>query len=265
MAKGYYIVSEIPKGTKKDLVINLASSEPEVIPIEQQELIVAIAETLEVITALYESDDDSFHLCFDRIKNLASLGLVGDNAQPQQAFVYLEQFRNEITNKEGGHVKNKYLKELGRLALIYGLPPFVVGMLFYSLVYLNNHFDCLNLLISPNSLIANLLILWSGVMVGVWLSFAITKTYIEFKDLTIIEKDRLEPSLRLIFTGILGIIFSLLFITKIIVINIGSLSSSMIEDQPIPAFVLGVLLGLNEKILGSTIKKKSKEMFTKDT
>ena len=98
-------------------------------------------------------------------------------------------------------------------------------------------------------------------MLGVWLSFAITRTTIGFDELTTIEKDRLEPSLRLIFTGLLAIIFGLLFVKQSIVIHLGNLSSDQINTDPISSFLLGIILGLNEKIIGNTLTKKTSELL----
>ncbi len=238
MAKGNYIVS--PKEDKSDIVFQLSPTADQDIPIEQQDLLFDVQSTLEIIRTLYISDARAFANYFDQLLKLSQVGLVGDNAQPQLAKRALEQIKNEITNRESGKIKNKYLKELGTKALWFGLPALILGSVFNYLHCRKIDFDCLNCIY-----FANLLILWSGTMVGVWLSFAITRTIISFNDLTIIEKDRLEPSLRLIFTGALAIIFGLLFIKKAIVINLGDLSSSQISTDPISAFLLGVILGLN--------------------
>lgn len=256
MAKGNYIVSA--NDDNIDILFQLSPTADQDIPIEQQDLLFDVQATLEIIRTLYKADKRLFANCFDQLLKLSQVGLVGDNAQPQLAKRALDQFKSEITNKESGKVKNKYLKELGIKALWFGLPALIGGAIFNYLSCKKNHFDCLDCLFA-----ANLIILWAGTMVGVWLSFAITRTYINFNDLTIIEKDRLEPSLRLIFTGLLAIIFGLLFFKKSIVISLGGLSSEQISSDPISSFLLGVILGLNEKIVGSTLTKKTSGLFDK--
>ena len=138
------------------------------------------------------------------------------------------------------------------------MPALILGSLLNYLQCKKIEFDCLNCIYA-----ANLLILWAGTMLGVWLSFAITRTYIAFTDLTIIEKDRLEPALRLVFTGLLAIIFGLLFIKKSIVINFGDLKSEQVSTDVISAFLLGVILGIYEKIIGNTLTKKTAGLLDK--
>ena len=256
MAKGNYIVSANPE--KNDIVFQISPLADQDIPIEQQDLLFDVQATLEIIRTLYKSNARAFANYFDQLLKLSQVGLVEDNAQPQLSQRALEQVKNEITNRESGKIKNRYLKELGRKALIFGMPAFIVGAFLNYLKCKGIDFGCLNC-----SEFANLLVLWTGTMLGVWLSFAITRTILGFNDLTIIEKDRLEPSLRFIFTGSLAIIFGLLFITKAIEINLGDLYSVKIIDDPITAFLLGVILGLNEKIIGSTLTKKTATLFEK--
>jgi len=256
MVKGNYIVTA--NAEKDDIVFHISPIADQDIPLEQQDLLFDVESTLEIIRNLYKNDNRSFANYFDQLLKLSQVGLVGENVQPQLAKRALEQVKNEITNRESGKIKNRYLKELGRKALIFGMPVLIAGAFLNYLKCKGIAFGCLNC-----SEFANLLILWSGTMVGVWLSFAITRTILGFNDLTIIEKDRLEPSLRLIFTGSLAIIFGLLFIKKVIVINLGDLSSAHIIDDPITSFLLGVILGLNEKIIGSTLTKKTAALFEK--
>ena len=254
MPKGNYIVSA--NDDKSDINFNLSPTAVDDIPSEQQDLLFDVQATLEIIRTLYKDNKKSFANYFDQLLKLSQVGLVGDNCQPQLAKRALEQIKTEITNRESGKIKNKYLTELGLKGLIFGLPALLLGIILNYLACKKIEFDCLNC-----KEVANLLILWSGTMVGVWLSFAITRTVIGFNDLTIIEKDRLEPALRLVFTGILAIIFGLLFIKKAIVINLGDLSSNDIIADPVTAFLIGTVLGINEKIIGSTLTKKTATLF----
>lgn len=255
MAKGNYIVSA--NDDKTVIVFYLSPSAEQDIPIDQQDLVFEAQSTLEVMSVLYKDNKILFDNYFDQLLKLSQVGLVGDNAQPQLAKRALEQVKNEITNRESGKVKNKYLKALGKKSLLFGLPAIIIGTFLNYLHCKNIDFECLNCILT-----ANLLLLWGGSMIGVWLSFAISKTYIGFSELTIIEKDRLEPALRLIFTGILAIIFGLLFVKESIVIEFGNLSSGQISTDPISAFLIGVILGINEKIIGSTLSKKTSALFS---
>jgi hypothetical protein len=254
MAKGNYIVSAIDENTT--ILFQLSPEADQDIPAEQNELLFDVQATLEVVRQLYIKDKKLFAHYFDMLLKLAQVGLVGAAAQPPLAKMALAQLKTEVTNRESGRVKNDYLKNLGLKALLLGLPALIIGAV---ISYCNCKWvcvDCLNC-----GCIARLFILWAGSMAGVWLSFAITRTYLSFDDLAILEKDRLNPFLRLIFTGLLALIFALLFIKKAIVINLGGLSSNDICSEPVSALLIGVILGLNEKIIGSTLTKKTAELF----
>jgi hypothetical protein len=55
-------------------------------------------------------------------------------------------------------------------------------------------------------------------MAGVRLSFGARKTSIRFEDLHILEEDRLEPLVRLVFAGLLTLVLALLFSTQAVTI-----------------------------------------------
>jgi hypothetical protein len=256
MAKGNYIV--VPNDEKTDIVFHLSPTADQDISNEQQDLLFGVQVVIESLRTIYKENARLFENYFDQLLKLSQVGLVGENAQPQLAKRALEQIKTEVINRESGKIKNDYLKRLGIKAFWFGFPPLIVGIVFNYLNCKENNFECLNCIYT-----ANLLVLWAGTMTGVWLSFAITRTYIGFSDLTIIEKDRLEPALRLIFTGILSLIFGLLFIKKSIVINFGDLSSDQIATDSISAFIIGVVLGINEKIIGKTLSKKTSALLEK--
>jgi hypothetical protein len=258
MAKGNYEVLHNPERT--DIIFEIRADSEEVIPTDQQDLVIEIGSTLAILRLLYSPDNKIvrpiFDKRFDELFYMAKTGLEGDRAQPQLAVKALAQFKKEIVDSEGGKVKNKYLKKLGLNALYLGLPFLLLGSLIHYLDCKEVEMTCF-----AKNYTANCMILWAGALIGVWLSFAITRTYLEFTDLAIIEKDRLEPLLRLVFTGVLAIVFGLLFIIGALEIKLGSLSSSKIASDPITAFLIGVILGLNEKIIGNTLTKKASALF----
>jgi len=98
-------------------------------------------------------------------------------------------------------------------------------------------------------------------MLGVWLSFGARKTVLRFEDLNILEEDRLEPNMRLLFAGFITLIFSLLFYTEAITIEIGNISSKSISDNTIISIIFGTFLGLSEQVLGKKITKKAASIF----
>jgi hypothetical protein len=250
MAKGCYNI--LHNKDKTDLIFEIIPDPGLEIPDEQENLVIDISNTLAIITLLYEPKTAEFNKVFEQLFYLAKTGLEGDTAQPSLATKALIQFKKEVVDRESGKKKNEYLKQLGLRALIGCVTLLTIGSFINYLACKKVQCDCIEL-----NYIADILILVSGTMVGVWLSFAITRTYIGFDDLAIIEKDRLEPTLRLIFTGVLAVIFGFLFIKNAIEIKIGGLSSHDLLKDPLTAFLIGTILGLNEKIIGSSLTKKT--------
>lgn len=254
MAKGSYNI--LFNEEKNDIIFEIKSDVTEEIPSEQQNLVIDIGNTLATISLLYKSGTLEFKKAFDQLFFIAKTGLETDPAQPALATKALTQFKNEIVDKESGKKKNEYLKQLGLRAAIGGLPLLILGTIINFLSCNTIICDCIR-----SDYIANMMILVSGTMIGVWLSFAITRTLIGFDDLAIIEKDRLEPTMRLVFTGALSVIFGFLFVKSFIEIKLGNLSSHDIITDPVSAFVIGAILGLNEKIIGSSLTKKTIDLI----
>lgn len=254
MTKGYYNILHNPE--KTDIIFETNVEAGIEIPDEQQNLVIDIGNSLSTINLLYDIKAINFKKAFEQLFYIAKTGLEGDKAQPSLATKALTQFKKEIVDRESGKIKNQYLKRLGIRAIILGMPILIIGSII-------NYLSCkvINCNCIQSNYIANIMILWSGTMSGVWLSFAITRTLIGFDDLAIIEKDRLEPTLRLIFTGVLSIIFGFLFMQNAFEIRLGNLSSHDIIKDPITAFLIGTILGLNEKIVGSTLTKKTSTLF----
>jgi|GEM_PF-857038 len=254
MPAGYYKI--LHNEEKTELIAEVSPGAEGIPPEEEQRLLVDISNTIVVLQQVYSVNSFGFKNAFEQIFYLAKVGLEGINAQPEMAAMILKQLKKEIVDKEAGKVKNNYLRLLGKHAAWLGFPLLICGTLLH--------------LIGPSATIgkyidlpgtANMLILWSGTMLGVWLSFAITKVTLEFEDLAILEKDRLEPLLRLLFTGALGVVFGLLFMKKAIVIELGNVSSASIGKDHVVAFLMGVVLGLNERIIGRMLWKKTEQVL----
>lgn len=254
MPIGFYIVTHDTE--KNDIIfeVNNEVAKDKEIPDEQQNLVIDIANVLFTIQAIYKDYKLQYLKAFEQIFFIAKTGLEGINAQPALAAKALTQLKKEIVDKESGRIKNSYLKTLGFLALQFGMPLLLLGSITILVMccFVSTQTGCFDFV-----KLANFFILWSGSMLGVWLSFAITKTYLAFDELAVLEKDHLEPALRLIFTGILAEIFGLLFLKGVIVIKIASLSSENLSTDYITAFLLGIVLGINEKIIGGVLSKKA--------
>lgn len=255
MAQGYYNVRF--NDEKNDLILEVANVPGGGdIPDDQLTLSMSIANALSIVKLLYDKKPLAFKKAFEQLFYLAKTGLEGPNAQPLLASKALLQFKQEIADRESGGVKSRYLRLLGEKSLMLGLPALIIGTVLNFYFCCNRLQSCFNY-----DTTASLLILWSGTALGVWLSFAITRTYLTFDDLGVLEKDGLEPILRLLFTGALAIIFGLLFIKKALGLNLGGVTSDKMTTDPIIAFLLGVILGINEKIIGGVLSKKTADLI----
>lgn len=259
MAKGYFKITE-NENDKNDFIIRpIKLNDGESFPQEQIDFTYAIEKTLDIITNLYTEklkDERKFYIYFNQLKNIAKLGLEGENAQCAIANKGLDMFKEEILNNEAGKIKNNYIESLGKSAFKLGVIPLAIGIIIDFILCSKTTFLCTNCLFTKN-----LFILWSGTMLGVWISYITSRNTIAFEDLILVEKDFLEPYIRLLFVGGLSIIFALLLINKVFVIKLGELSSENILKDIITAFVIGAILGLNDRILGTTITKKVSGIF----
>jgi hypothetical protein len=253
MPAGYYHI--LHNQDKTELIAEIAPSSQGNPPVEQQRLLIEVANTIALLQGIYAVSSIGFKKSFEQIFYLAKVGLEGANAQPEMATTVLRQLKKEVVDREAGKVKNSYLRLLGKLAAWLGVLPLVLGTIIHFIdpeSAIAKHIDL------PGT--ANMLILWSGTMLGVWLSFAITKVTLEFEDLTILEKDRLEPLLRLLLTGALAIVFGLMFMKKAVVIELGDVSSESVGRDHVVAFLMGVVLGVNERVVGKLLRKKTAQI-----
>jgi hypothetical protein len=223
----------------------------------QQKLHLEIEKTLVVVRKLYENTPIELEHYFSQLLTLAQAGLVPEeNAQPTISLNALQQLKSEIIDKKSGEVKNTYFKTLGLKATYLGLPILLIALIIKIFYYFYD-FDILNNL----STFSNFLFIWCASLVGVWLSFGARKTILTFEELITIEEDRLEPIIRLIFVGVMALMFSLLFYKEAIVLEIGKISTKSISTDSFIAIIFGVFLGLSEKLIGQKLTKKATSLF----
>lgn len=254
MENGCYLVNkneEIPN----DIVFSV---KPEIVQVteNQQKLHLEIEKTLVVVRKLFVNSEIELQHYFSQLLTLAQAGLVPENAQPVISLNALQQLKTEIIDKKSGEVKNTYFKTLGYKAILLGSPPLIIGLIIKGIYYFSD-----NDIISNLSVFSNFLYIWSSCLLGIWLSFGARKTILSFEELTTIEEDRLEPIMRLIFVGLIALVFSLLFYKEAIVIELGSISTKQISKDSFISIIFGVFLGLSEKIIGQKITKKASSLF----
>lgn len=242
------------KDDSRDIHFQVAS-EITSVPKEQLSLKAEIESVLTVARILFPNESD-FENYFRPLLSLAQPGLVGDHAQPELAVGALSALKNEITAREGGKIKNRYMKSLGKHCLYIGGPILLLAIILYTATRLTGRTPFSNV-----GVLNNFLFLWAGCMVGVWLSFGARKTFLRFEDLHIPEEDRLEPAVRLFFAGLLSTILGLLFSLKVVTITLGAISSEHLNTSVRVAVLIGFLGGFSEKGLSSAVAKQASHML----
>jgi len=224
-------------------------------PQDQRELKNNIERALTIIKALYHRADDTSKLkeAVAKLVALAQVGLVGANASPVVASDALKALEADIVEREAGPIKNQYMRKLGFWALLFGAP----GVAVYLIC---QHFPWL--VVDEIYRYRALLLVWSGSMAGAWASFGTRKVILAFPDLVALEEDRIEPPLRLIFTGVLTNILALVFTTGVADVTVGSFKASGLIHSGSIAALLGAFAGLAEKVLPSTVLSRASSVIS---
>jgi hypothetical protein len=225
------------------------------VPTDQLELAADIADTLttlEVILPPAPAGQAGAHFAdyFDqyrvKLASLARIGLQGD-ADPKAARQALTSLQNEILTREGPRVKNGYMKTLGAWAIGFA----AIALCAYFAVRWGAPRDWLIYNVR------NVALLWIGTMAGVWLSFGIRRAILNLKDLSNLEADKVEPAIRLIFTGLIAVIIALMFISAMVNIDVGGLHSAQILVHGTQALLIGALLGISEQSLPGALTRRA--------
>jgi hypothetical protein len=248
MPDGAFVVGRDPQNPRDVLFQPRPGQDAAAIPETQLNLRDDVDRTLTVLRMLFAEGDPRFEEYFRSLLSLSQVGLVGANAQPQLAARALAAMKDDITGREGGRIKNQYMKYLGLNALVLG-GPLVLAALIMHVQW------------PQFAVFRNFLFLSSGCMVGVWLSFGIRKVSLQFGDLSILEQDRLEPIVRLLFSGFLTVIIGLLFYVKGIEVKIGDISSAECFNGADMALLVGALCGVSEQALPSRISQEATSLL----
>ncbi|MGA2206981.1 MAG: hypothetical protein ABSG10_09650 [Terracidiphilus sp.] len=239
--KGRFRVYQEPNDPR-DIRFEVCEDSTEDIPTDQLGLRDECQAALTVIRIICP-DERNFREYFNHLVSLAQAGLVGQTANPELADRALEGLKQDITAREAGRIKNGYMKKLGYCALI-GVAALVVawGGLAWCSVGL-----------WPQELVKFEI----GTMLGVWLSFGTRKPVLKFEDLHILEEDRLEPVVRLVFTGVLAGTVALLFFLHVVDVTLGALSTDQIAGNGWAALLFGILSGVGEKALATNVSHQA--------
>nr|WP_299422659.1 hypothetical protein [uncultured Emticicia sp.] len=249
MAIGAFIVSQNPSDSR-DIYFQITSEVAE-IPEDQQAFSEEVHRTLTVIQGLFPEGEHKFLGYYNSLLSLCQFAVVGPSAQPSYGLRALAIYQADVVAREGGRIKNNYMKKLGLWAAYMTIPSILVAYLYLEYNMIDLVTTCF-------------FVLWGGCMAGVWLSFGSRKTIIKFESLHILEEDRLEPVIRLIFAGFLTITLALLFVTNVLNITIGNLLTSNINKDLKVALVIGIFCGLSEQVLSSAVTTQASKFFKFD-
>lgn len=231
-------------------------------PKEQMDLLDAIGQVLTTVQKLYVSENGEqkapFRLFYTRLFRLAQIGLEG-NALPDVAQVRLDRVVDDLIRAEGPRAKNGHLKKLAKSA--GGL--MALFALFYSIISFAPIDGMLSKLNVEAGVAKGFMMLWVGTFAGVWLSYAIRKADFTLHDLTMTESDFLEPTTRLVFAGLLSTVIGLLLLLGAFEVKVGSLSLASFSKAPTVALLMGMVFGINEIMLPTSVAKRAKELFDK--
>jgi hypothetical protein len=250
MAAGYFIVSQ--DGDNLDIEYRVHPNAQGPCPDDQLALKNDVEATEAALKVLYP--DATLRLPkFRELLSLAAVGLAGANAAPKIAAAALASFKQGILLTEGGSRKNRYLKELGKYAALFAGAPLLAAIVFrYVVPCFWTLLTCAKSLVG---LLTNFSLLWSGAIIGAWLSYGLRTEVLSFEELVLPEEDRLEPPVRLLFVGMLALVLGLALYIGVIDISFGKVSSHEFIHRTALALLLGVLMGASERALSSQVTK----------
>src|SRR2546422_3393192 len=132
MSRGRFRVYQ-DKDDSKDIHFEVApEADAGPIPPDQLELKDEVERSLTVLRTIFSDSDLHFNSYFRQLLSLAQTGLVGDYADPLVARQALRTLKYDVTIREGGRIKNKYMKLLGVWAFAVGIPSLVAGSVVYT-------------------------------------------------------------------------------------------------------------------------------------
>lgn len=240
--KGYFCVCENPN-EKFDISFQVREGVEDDIPEEQQELYLNAEKTCNIIKSLENTDENTKKKYFDKLLSLSQVGLVPEYAQTKASKLALEKLQEEIVLIEGKRIKNGYMKTLAIDALILA----VITSIGVKLVDIYLHF----------SMVWSIWAVVMGALIGTWVSFGARKFEICFDDLASLEKDKMNPWMRLIFISVASVIFVLFMNAGIVEIKIGSIDTATAFENLEAAFIIGLVCGLVESRIGVNVYEKA--------
>lgn len=246
---GYFIVYENDK-EQFDIKVEINTKKTDNPPKEFIELYSNVEAASAIIKSLNKTEESIKRKYFNKLLSLAQAGLVSSSANPELAEASLIRLKEEIVIIEGRRIKNNYMKVLG----IYALVIAAISLIVYETLQILNKYDEL----------AALMLLGTGTMLGTWVSFGARKMDLKFEELSVIEKDMMQPFIRLIYIYLSAIVMALFLMTGIVQLKVGTLdATNMISDYKVPLLV-GIICGLVESRIGVKVYKHANNIIGSD-
>lgn len=221
---------------------------PRPITADEQRFKDRVEQTLTILRSLFPDTSPRFSQYLNALIHLSAAALVGPHPSASIGISTLDTFQNDVLAAEGGRFKNAYIAKLGVAAAVLAAPSAVLAGVLLAFPTIQQPF-------------LPLLLIWTGSMVGAWVSFGIRKSNMTFDDLATPEQDRVNPFARLIYTGILSIVLGSLLLLKAAELRIGSVSSDAVDKNQLLGLTVGFFAGFSEKALANNISKHATQAF----
>ena len=248
------------KSAAVDIYYGIDPKAPQPPPKGQAELHTEIEKVLSAVRRLYlpegGSPEPKFRRYYVRIFRLAQLGLEGADASPDVARTALNKVTTDLIDDEAGRIKNGHMAALGSTAIALSA-PFLLLYCLLTLLPSEIIEPWLRKLGVVRLTAANFMLLWLGCFLGVWLSYAIRTATVTLVDLTTTDNDRLLPSMRLLFAGLLTMVLGFLFVLGVVEIKLGTFAITHIAENAALAFLVGILCGISEAALPAVASRRA--------
>ncbi|MFR8990442.1 MAG: hypothetical protein ACLVH9_04665 [Fusobacterium sp.] len=226
-----------------DIKFSLINPNCRYVPKESAQLYYEIEKILSDLKVIFKDNDEELKKNFKLVLSLAQGGLAGRTGNPQMAKKSLNSLKNDILTVYGQKLKTKYIYNLGKTALFFDIITYIL----YSTI--------------PNPTFKLYLIVLMGTFIGSWISFCIRKLEIKFDDLVHFEKDLMPYFIRLIFIGIVSVIFAMIINNEIITILFSDFSLKGFFLTKEKSLLFGILCGLVDIKLATNLYKKSEKIL----
>ncbi len=254
-----------PKARQIMFTLNDASKKPP--SADQLALVAEFERTIHALNHLYPPDhpgaEDKFRLLYRTVFGLARVALQQVNGYtPEGARKALEAVQEDIINHEAPRVKNGNIKEQLKWAAWIALPAALAYVILSRVPDDGVLGSWLGELGANRAVLANYMLLWVGCCLGVCLSYALRKPKFMLEDLVNPESDFLTPAIRLALTGTLAVLLVMFSVLEFFDLTVAkhSLSDIAKPNSQMLALVVGIVLGIGEKLLSGTVLSKSEAL-----